>query len=617
MQRFIDSILASSASGMRPIGNASVTIYRGGTTAPATIYSDNGVTQKQNPFFSNPEGGIDFYAADGRYDIRISHPSYPTSWVRDIILADFIDDGFLRESQVSTVAFTGEYDDLKDKPEISKEAIGLSNVDNTSDEDKPVSIAQAEAIKDVRDDLAEPDGSGLVGFKQSGDGALDRTAAEKFSEILSINDYATTERAISAAINLNSIVRASSNITIRIPSDAPTLQTAIDRVGADQRFVVTLLIESGHHPNSGIFVQDGDYGNFKVSSEDAEVVLGEEFSGDFISGNYARTPVLNCLIDANKKATRGYRILSSEGLVSQGCGVKNVLEEGLWAYHSKFNGDQGVWSGAGTYAIRVSRGTIFNASGSDCRNCTGGQNGIVYVNRGSIGNIQFSDFSGSQAQKILYSHRASKLNAHNIIADGCVIDSPDSAFSGFAVAGRGSELDINESSVINLNGKFISAFQGGTVVATSMVDTINDVGNGQYNFIENRSGTVIFSGTSSGFRDGLNQVGGSSELKGSINNPSRNGITSTDVAVIYANTVNINDAGVNGVSARYGAKVSVRGGSIKGSGTRDLQILDGGEIFATNCETTNGSGGPDVSDTNLQVSVGFNAIDGGKGIIWA
>lgn len=91
MQQFIDSILVSSASGMRPLGNASVSVYVGGTTNLAVIYSDNGSTQKENPFFSGPEGGISFYAADGRYDIRISHPSYPTSWVRDVLLADYLD----------------------------------------------------------------------------------------------------------------------------------------------------------------------------------------------------------------------------------------------------------------------------------------------------------------------------------------------------------------------------------------------------------------------------------------------------------------------------------------------------------------------------------------------
>lgn len=105
MQRFIDSILVSSASGMRPLGNAQVTVYEKGTSNLAVIYSDNGFTQQDNPFLSDTEGGISFYAADGRYDIRIAHPLYPTSWVRDVLLMDVIDDGFVRENDLGELAY--------------------------------------------------------------------------------------------------------------------------------------------------------------------------------------------------------------------------------------------------------------------------------------------------------------------------------------------------------------------------------------------------------------------------------------------------------------------------------------------------------------------------------
>lgn len=116
MQQFIDSILVSSASGMRPLGNAQVTVYVGGTTNLAVIYSDNGSTQKENPFFSGVDGDISFYAADGRYDIRIAHPSHPTSWVRDVLLADYLDDTLLRASDMAQVAFSGLYSDLIGAP---------------------------------------------------------------------------------------------------------------------------------------------------------------------------------------------------------------------------------------------------------------------------------------------------------------------------------------------------------------------------------------------------------------------------------------------------------------------------------------------------------------------
>lgn len=61
----------------KAIGNATVTVYNAGTAVKATIYSDNGVTTKANPFQSNTFTGlVDFYAANGVYDLVFSKPGY-------------------------------------------------------------------------------------------------------------------------------------------------------------------------------------------------------------------------------------------------------------------------------------------------------------------------------------------------------------------------------------------------------------------------------------------------------------------------------------------------------------------------------------------------------------
>jgi len=60
----------------RAIVGATVTVYRAGTTALAVIYSDDGVTQKANPFTTALDGIYDFYAANGRYDITITKTGY-------------------------------------------------------------------------------------------------------------------------------------------------------------------------------------------------------------------------------------------------------------------------------------------------------------------------------------------------------------------------------------------------------------------------------------------------------------------------------------------------------------------------------------------------------------
>lgn len=69
------SNVAQDQNGRAVVG-ATVTVYNGGTTTLATIYSDNGVTLKANPFTTALDGIYDFYAADGRYDIKINKTGY-------------------------------------------------------------------------------------------------------------------------------------------------------------------------------------------------------------------------------------------------------------------------------------------------------------------------------------------------------------------------------------------------------------------------------------------------------------------------------------------------------------------------------------------------------------
>jgi hypothetical protein len=54
------------------MGNVSVSVYLQGTDTLATLYSDNGVTPKDNPFVTDAKGSYNFYVAQGIYDIVLS-----------------------------------------------------------------------------------------------------------------------------------------------------------------------------------------------------------------------------------------------------------------------------------------------------------------------------------------------------------------------------------------------------------------------------------------------------------------------------------------------------------------------------------------------------------------
>lgn len=74
---------------------------------------------------------------------------------------------------------------------IDKTSIGLGNVNNTSDANKPISTAQQTALntKINSSNLASSSGSSLVGFLQDGVGSSTRTLQDKNRDIISVKDF--------------------------------------------------------------------------------------------------------------------------------------------------------------------------------------------------------------------------------------------------------------------------------------------------------------------------------------------------------------------------------------------------------------------------------------------
>jgi len=124
MQKYRDTVADRNGNSL---GGVSVLVknYPAGTTA--TIYSDNGVTTTPNPLTTDAYGAFAFYAADGRYSLTFSGPHITTFTVDDVPLLEDLADGF------------------------------------------PA--------------LAAPGGAALVGFMQSGTGAVARTAQTKMREV--------------------------------------------------------------------------------------------------------------------------------------------------------------------------------------------------------------------------------------------------------------------------------------------------------------------------------------------------------------------------------------------------------------------------------------------------
>lgn len=72
-----------------PIDTATITVYLTGTVTLASLFSDkNGNIPKSNPFDTDDVGRFSFYAADSRYDIKITKTGLDDYTLQDIQLID-------------------------------------------------------------------------------------------------------------------------------------------------------------------------------------------------------------------------------------------------------------------------------------------------------------------------------------------------------------------------------------------------------------------------------------------------------------------------------------------------------------------------------------------------
>ena len=173
MQRYTNFIASTTAtnSTLTVLSNASCVVYIAGTLGAATLYSDNGVTPLANPFLSSATGMIDFYAANGRYDVVVSKTGYLSVTISDI-----------------------ELDDLMAPS-------GAGSVGNTPAGSISATTVQG-AINEIVSDLLASSGSNSVGYLPAGTGAVASTVQTKLREIKSAADYSTfpnyTSNALSA-----------------------------------------------------------------------------------------------------------------------------------------------------------------------------------------------------------------------------------------------------------------------------------------------------------------------------------------------------------------------------------------------------------------------------------
>jgi hypothetical protein len=282
-------------------------------------------------------------------------------------------------------------------------------------------------------------------------------------------------------------------VTVRIPTDYPDLQSALDEYSKKRKVQgkkVILMIELGHALTKGLQVRHGDYRNFEIQSENPITYLDPYFVGaqpfpndpneygfiqsenSLIMGVNADMPALGCIIDMENKYGTGYFMYNSTGLVKEGCGVINAGLRGCHLATSHIDARGTNFSGATNEGFRAQHGCTFDLMGSNFDNCCKDAIGeaSIYISKGAFGGARelTAQNSGTNGIKI----RRSKVDIEQSDFSGA--KGLNGGISGCGIIAEG-KADVSATGAIANNCKRgiyatqLSQISGGITAKNSVV----------------------------------------------------------------------------------------------------------------------------------------------------
>ena len=365
------------------------------------------------------------------------------------------------------------------------------------------------------------------------------------------------------------------DVTVLIPSRYADLQSAVDdlygRLSTKPEIIVRLNIISGHAITRGLKVFRGDYSFFRIQAQSAEVMLSEDFPDNsvIVEARNAKAPVLATVFNGEGvRGKGGYYLYNSQGnIAGSGYGVKNIGGTGA-------DSDRGAGLFVGESSSISGRSSAFT-----------GNKRNVWVTKSSQADIEGSDISGAVG--------TAADDANLFVSRSSMVH-----FSGCNLSGA-ARLGIRSwrSVVTGLNCNISNNGTKGADIREGSTAIMR-----QGNFDNNGSGALLADrGSTVDVKDG-SFLGGSDRV-----------IEARECSRIDAVNAIVN----GGANCVYAGELSIinfeNGSAINGTFT-DLNVVKGGQIHATGATTSDSTGTPDASNTNVS---SFNSIDGPRGIIWA
>lgn len=431
-------------------------------------------------------------------------------------------------------------------------------------------------------------------------------------------DFTTIAEAFGRASQNGAALVITSSRTIRVPSEAPSIQAVVNIcTRLKQNVYLTVLLDAGFQFTTETLVEKRDCSWITIQSTDPVVPVSSSFSGtNLMHVVNSFGPIWDILADmAGSSAGNGIYVRRNSDIevrpgkgvinavntavVSLPCGIAIVESSRGHIPSSNFSGNyRNLW---------VSKSSQCNAEGGNFDNATG--DFATYIVRNSLCHLSLATVNNA-AHNAVYAN-----NSRITFLEGEAINADTALYAEFAGVIYSRPRDGNITNISGSRINAISASNGGVIIAEGM--TISPASG--FGITARDGGKVSAVGTSvlatgtalNVYNEGEVNIAGAGNVISS---------SSTGVNVVRAyqgGRINLDGAvvtgGSNGLIAESGGTIHARGVNMSGQAANTIQAT-GGYVNADNSVLSKSSVNADIVYARRGgiINANFSTITGGR-----
>lgn len=379
-------------------------------------------------------------------------------------------------------------------------------------------------------------------------------------------------------------------ITLNVPTDFATMDDAVSAASEyltpQEGVDVIVNIETGHTVESQVLLENGDYSNIRVTSEDEEVSIDQtaitQSFGDlhdtFLSGGTDRKPVFGAINASLPIIDAQFKMGDSEWDIDE---IKDgiLLNRGSRAYLTRGSGVRnaaatGLYINAGSMA--VAHGTDFSGAGN-CGTLTV-DGSYLTAWEANFSDTQISD-PGFDDGNGIFANSNSSVVARGVVASNCSGHAIRASRNAFVTAvrssmgGGGSVADLSNAGG---SGRGAIAAVDGSIIDASGADITNSGDNGA--FAQFNATVIISSADVSGAAENGAQGRRRSNIEATsliANDVGNSGIRAEGACVVNAEGLTATNAGTNGIDIRGASTCQARDADVSDAGDKAVFVTAG------------------------------------------